>query len=83
MIAVNTTAGPLTDRQRELLRAIKRLSAKAKGVPPTLRDIAGELRIHWTAARKLARRCEAAGHLRHTPRAARSWVVVEPGEGRP
>ena len=80
MIAINTAA-PLTDRQRELLQAIKRLSADAKGVPPTLRQIGTELRIHWTAARKLAQRCEAAGHLRHTPRAARSWVVLEHEEG--
>lgn len=82
MIAINT-AGPLTDRQRELIETIKRLSADANGVPPTLRDIGREMRIHWTAARKLAQRCESAGHLRHTRRAARSWVVVESREGRP
>ncbi|MCE2727155.1 MAG: hypothetical protein LW698_10305 [Planctomycetaceae bacterium] len=81
MIATTTPA--ITPRQRELLHTIKRLSADAKGVPPTLRQIAGEMRIHWTAARKLAQRCEAAGHLRHTPRAARSWVVLdEHQEGR-
>lgn len=81
MIAINT-AGPLTDRQRELLQTIKRLSAEARGVPPTLRAVAVAMNCHWTNVRKLAQRCEAAGHLRHTPRAARSWVVLDDQEGR-
>ena len=79
MIATATPPAALTDRQHELLLTIKRLAAENNGVPPTLRCLARAMGCHWTNIRKLAVRCEAAGRLRHTPRAARSWVVLEEG----
>jgi hypothetical protein len=65
-----------TARQLEVVQAIAQLTA-AEGYGPTLREVAGHLRCHWTNVAKLARKAQAAGLLEHEPGRARSWRVVK------
>jgi hypothetical protein len=71
-------APQLTERQRELLETIKKLTAARGGVPPTLKEMGEVMQCHWTNAKSLAVKCQAAGRLEYRPRTARSWVVIDP-----
>ncbi len=75
---ITETAPELTDRQRELLATIAKLTAARGGVPPTLKEMGEAMNCHWTNAKSLARKCQAAGRLDYRPRTARSWVVIDP-----
>lgn len=75
---MNATSTPtLTDRQRELLSTIRRLTAARGGIPPTLKETGEAMRCHLTNVRMLARKCKRAGALDYRPRTARSWVVID------
>ena len=64
-----------TPRQADFLACLERLT-RATGLPPTLREAAAELGVHWTRCADMARRLIAAGLLTHRPRCSRSWRVV-------
>lgn len=66
----------LSPRQRQLCDTIERLSA-ARGFPPSLSEIAAEMRIDTSRASQLAHTAAAKGALHHEPRVARSWRVVK------
>lgn len=69
---VTNRPGP-TARQREFLAVLERMTAEARGVPPSLRELAVELGVHWTACAALARRCRALGLLDWSPGSPRTW----------
>jgi len=77
MLVTNTTTAPrATPRQAQLLEAIERLTREAGGLPPSLRELADDLGIHWTSAADLARACRARGLLTWSPRSPRTYRVM-------
>lgn len=72
----NTTLSP---RQRQLCETLERLTA-ARGFPPSLAEIATEMRIDTSRACQLAHTTKAKGWLVSEPRVARSWRVVKPAK---
>lgn len=68
---------PLSPRQRQFVETIARLTAD-RGFPPTLREIAREMKVHFTRAHQLARSTEWKGFVRREPKVARSLRVTKP-----
>ncbi len=78
MIVANKTTDPTpTPAQREFLELLERMTA-ATGVPPSLRELADALGVHWTACAARARRLRARGLLTWEPRSARTWRPTRP-----
>lgn len=73
---------PLSPRQRQFVQVIERLTAD-RGFPPTLREIAREMNVHFTRAHQLARSTEWKGFLRREPKVARSIRVVTKPAAKP
>jgi SOS-response transcriptional repressor LexA len=69
----------LSPRQRQLCQTIERLTAN-RGFPPSLREVAVEMDVHFTRVSQLCRTTAAKGFLTHEPRVSRSWRVVKPSE---
>ncbi len=68
----------LSRRQSQLLQTVTTFT-KMNGYAPSLSDMADELKLSCTRCYQLAMRLEARGRLLHTPRVARSWIVVKGG----
>lgn len=68
---------PLSPRQRQFVQTIERLTAD-RGFPPSLREVAAEMGVHFTRAHQLANTTAAKGFVRREPRVARSLVVTKP-----
>jgi SOS-response transcriptional repressor LexA len=79
MLVKNKTPAPRpTPRQGQLLEAIERLTREGNGLPPSLRELADDLGIHWTSAAELAAGCRARGLLTWSPRSPRTYRVMKP-----
>lgn len=73
---VMPAAAMLSARQRQLVAAVERLTEQAGGVPPTCREIAAEMGIHFTRAHQLIGSAAARGAVTRDPNKARSVRVV-------
>lgn len=71
-----TSKPMLSARQAELVKLIDTLTAE-KGYPPTLRECAAIMGVHFTRVYRIAETAEIRGAMTHTPGIARSWRVVE------
>jgi len=80
IVANNTTTTPQppTAAQAELLEVLERLTREAGGLPPSLRELAAALNVHWTSAKERAAGCRARGLLEWSPRSPRTWRVTRP-----
>jgi SOS-response transcriptional repressor LexA len=74
---MKNTPSTLSPRQQQLCQTIETLTA-SRGFPPSLREVAAEMGVHYTRVAQLAASVEARGALLHEPRVARSWRVVKP-----
>jgi SOS-response transcriptional repressor LexA len=70
-------AGSLTDRQAQLCATIDRLATE-RGYPPSMSEVADEMRFSISRIAELARSAERKGALTRAPGIARSWRVVKP-----
>jgi repressor LexA len=76
MATTDTTAPkPLTARQREVVRLVRRHVAK-HGFPPTLRELASELDIAPSAIAGHLAAAERKGVLRRASRTARGMTLT-------
>ena len=68
----------LSARQKQLCQTIEKLTAARHGVPPSVREVAAEMRLHPSRIGQLAATTAMKGALVREPRVARSWRVVKP-----
>lgn len=68
----------LSARQEQLCQTIEKLTTARGGVPPSMREVAAEMRLHPSRIGQLAATTAAKGALVREPRAARAWRVVKP-----
>lgn len=68
---------PLSPRMVDFCRAVETLTER-RGIPPSLTEIAQELRVHPSRAQKLALDAEARGAIVREPRIPRSMRVATP-----
>jgi hypothetical protein len=69
-----TKTRPLTPRMRDLVNAVDTLT-KARGIPPSLTEVAAKMGVHPSRAGQLAVAAEARGGLARDPRIPRSMRV--------
>jgi SOS-response transcriptional repressor LexA len=67
---------PLTERQKDLVKAVESLTAE-RGYPPSMREVAAHLGVGLTRAAMLAEAAVARGALTHDRHVARSWRVLK------
>ena len=72
---MKTKDRPLTDRQKQLLKAVQRLSSEL-GYPPSMGEVAEVMGVARSRAGALARRLVALGRLSNRPNIPRSWRVL-------
>lgn len=72
---------PPSPRMLDLCRAVRTLTAR-RGIPPTIVEVASELRVHPSRAQRLAVDAEARGAVTREPRIARSLRVILPANFR-
>lgn len=66
----------LSARQRQLCDVVERLTAKSGGIPPTCREIAAEMDVHFSRVWQLVNTASARGAVMRDPHKARSIRVV-------
>ena len=66
---------PLTDRQKQLLKAVQRLSSE-QGFPPSMGEVSQVMGVARSRALALARRLVELGRLSNRPNIPRSWRVL-------
>lgn len=77
----STTDSPkLTPRMHDLCRAVEALTEK-RGIPPSMTEVARELRLHPSRVQQLAVDAEARGAITREARIPRS-LRVNPNYGR-
>lgn len=70
-----TPLPPLTRRQTEVIRVVRRFVAK-HGYPPSLRELAGELGMNHNAVAGHLAAAQRKGAVRRTSRMARAIVLT-------
>ena len=70
---------PPTEKQLELLQHINRLMSDRHGIPPTIQELAGSLRITATAVKRRLHGLIIRGLMHKEPRVARGLVVTDTG----
>lgn len=65
----------LTPRQKQLCRALDRLTGE-HGYAPSVKELAGELKVSVTRCHALLRSTATKGAIASTPGVARSWRTV-------
>ncbi|UQA92201.1 LexA family protein [Streptomyces halobius] len=70
------TAGYLAHPQIRIARAIRELTDSA-GYPPSIREIADEVRLSASTVAYHLRAMERHGIVTHTPRRSRSYQVLQ------
>jgi SOS-response transcriptional repressor LexA len=66
----------LSARQKELCEVIDDLT-RERGFPPTLRECAAIMGVHWTRVARIAHDTVEKGAITHEPGIGRSWRTVE------
>ncbi len=67
----------LSARQQQLCQTIERLTAARHGLPPSMREVAAEMKLHPSRIAQLAVTTAMKGALIREPGAARAWRVVK------
>ncbi len=71
----------LSARQRELCDVVTRLT-EARGFPPSCREIAAAMGVHFSRAAQLMKSTAAKGSVTFEPGVARSIRVIRPPEAK-